>query len=129
MKKFFLVLLCAVFLIGGCSMDNVKQEITEETQDIKQDVKEEVNDIKEDVKEIMPQKVDKSQFIGEEKAKEIALEKAGITAEGVVFDIVELDNDDGIWQYEVEYRKGTTEYSADIAADSGDIISWEIDND
>lgn len=72
--------------------------------------------------------VDTSTFIGEEKAKEIALEKAGLTSEGTIFDRVELDNDDGIWQYEVEFSKDGLEYDADIKADDGLVLSWETDS-
>lgn len=71
--------------------------------------------------------VDTSRFIGEEKAKSIALQKAGITSEGVIFDRVEFDGDDGVWRYEVEFRKGRTEYDADIKAIDGTIMSWDID--
>ncbi len=73
--------------------------------------------------------VDKSQFITTDKAKEIALSKAGLTADEVIFDRTELDNDDGIWHYEVKFRKGFTEYDADIKADDGTILKWEIDKD
>lgn len=72
---------------------------------------------------------DASQFIGEEKAKEIALSQTGITAEGVIFDRVELDNDDGVWQYEIEFRKGNTEYDIDIKADDGTVLKSEKDID
>lgn len=72
---------------------------------------------------------DTASFIGEDKAKEIALDKAGISADGVIFDRVELDRDDGIWQYEVEFRQGKAEYDADIKADDGTVLSWETDYD
>lgn len=75
------------------------------------------------------QAADTSRFIGQEKAKSIALQKAGITAEGVVFDRVELDNDNGVWQYEVEFRKGRTEYDADVKATDGTILKWEVELD
>ncbi len=71
--------------------------------------------------------VNASNFIGEERAKEIALERAGITEDGVVFDRVELELDDGVWKYEVEFRQGTTEYDTNIKADDGTIILWEVD--
>ena len=129
MKRFFLMLLCAVFLMSGCSMDNVKREITDEAKEFKQDIKEDTQEIKEDLKQTMQQKPDETKFIGEDKAKEIALKKAELTASDVIFDRVELDNDNGVWQYEVEFKKGQTEYQADIDATSGEIISWEIDND
>lgn len=74
-------------------------------------------------------KADTSEFIGEDKAKEIALEKAGITADGVVFERVELDKDNGIWQYEVEFKKGLIEYDVDVRADDGTVISFEKDID
>ncbi len=74
-------------------------------------------------------KPDTSQFIGEEKAKQIAIEKAGIPSDGANFVRVELDRDNGIWHYEVEFRQGRTEYDADIKADTGEIISFETDYD
>lgn len=72
---------------------------------------------------------DNSNFIGEEKAKQIALGKAGISTDGVVFDRVELDFDKGIWHYEVEFRQGRTEYDVDIKADDGTVLSYESDYD
>ncbi len=71
---------------------------------------------------------EKSKFIGEEKAKEIALKKANVTTESVIFDKVELDHDDGVWQYEVDFKKDTTEYDAKINAIDGSILKWEVDN-
>ncbi len=76
-----------------------------------------------------PQNVDAQNFIGEDKAKEIALAQAGISADGVVFDRVELDFDDSVWQYEVEFRKGSTAYDADIKAEDGTVLRWETDAD
>lgn len=69
-----------------------------------------------------------SDFIGEEKAKELALLKAGINADGVTFDRIELDRDDGVWQYEVDFRHEGTEYDIDIKADNGEILSFEKEN-
>ncbi len=68
-------------------------------------------------------------FIGEEKAKDIALEKADLAASEVIFERTELDNENGTWLYEVEFRKGITEYSTDIKADDGTILSFETDHD
>lgn len=68
---------------------------------------------------------DVSKFIGEEKAKEIALEKSEISADGVRFDRIELDRDNGIWQYEVDFKHGDMEYDVDINAETGEILSFE----
>lgn len=73
--------------------------------------------------------VDTSNFIGEDRAREIALERAGITSDGVIFDRVELDFDNGVWEYEVEFRQGRNEYDANINAEDGTIILFETDYD
>ncbi|MBQ2967336.1 MAG: PepSY domain-containing protein [Clostridia bacterium] len=65
--------------------------------------------------------------IGEEKAIEIALEKAELSQKDVFMKRTELDRDNGIWKYEVEFIKDGIEYSADIKAEDGTILSWEID--
>ena len=65
------------------------------------------------------------ELIGEKKAKEIALAKASLDAVDVVFRGVELDFEDGIWEYEVEFANGKTLYKADINAQTGEIISFE----
>ena len=70
---------------------------------------------------------DTSNFIGAEKAKELAIKQAGIALDNVIFDRVELDRDDGIWCYEIEFRQGYTEYDAKIKAIDGTILGWEVD--
>lgn len=75
-----------------------------------------------------PSDEEKSKFIGEEKAKEIALKKADVTKESVIFDKVELEQDGGVWQYEVDFKKDTTEYDTEINAIDGSILKWEVDN-
>ena len=75
-----------------------------------------------------PTNEEKSKFIGEEKAKEIALKKANVTTESVIFDKVELEKDDGVWQYEVDFKKDTTEYDTEINAMDGSILKWEVEN-
>lgn len=64
-----------------------------------------------------------------EEAKEIALEKAGLKAKDVVFEEAKLDRDDGREVYDIEFRHGRVEYSAEIDALTGNVIEWEKDND
>lgn len=73
--------------------------------------------------------VESKNFIGEEKARKIALKKAELKEDEVIFERTELDKDGGIWHYEVEFKKGKTEYDADIKADDGTILKWEVDID
>ena len=72
-------------------------------------------------------KADKVGYISEETAKKIALEKAGLKENEVDFIKVKFERDDGIYIYDVEFRKGFTEYNADIKADDGKIIEWDVD--
>ncbi len=76
-----------------------------------------------------PSDSEKSKFIGEEKAKDIALKKANVTTESVIFDRIELEKDDGVWKYEVDFKKDTTEYDAEINATDGSILKWEVEKD
>lgn len=74
-------------------------------------------------------KPDEGKCIGEENAKQIALEKAGLSEDEVKFVKVKLERDDGVYIYEIEFYKGYTEYSAEIKADDGKILEWDVDID
>lgn len=65
--------------------------------------------------------------IGEEKAKEIALEKAGLKASEADFIKLEKDYDDGRLVYEGEIFAGRTEYEFEICAETGKVLEFEID--
>jgi uncharacterized membrane protein YkoI len=64
-----------------------------------------------------------------QEAKDIALAEAGLSADAVSRLKAEFDIDDGIAQWEVEFRSGGWEYEYEINADSGAVISWEKDRD
>lgn len=130
MKKVIAILLCLVLslaLLGGCMgmddpvesmMPDMGQNNNNQTQDSQS-----ANDNQQQTQST----VDTSNFIGEEKAKEMALSRAGISAEGVTFDKVDLGLDDGVWRYEVEFRKDNIEYDAEVKADDGAILEFEKD--
>lgn len=67
--------------------------------------------------------------IGLDRAKEIALERAGLAASDVTFTETHLDRDDGRLVYEIEFRQGRIEYSAEILAADGTVVSWDVDRD
>ena len=128
MKKIFsllLVLLLAFAIVSGCG---TMKETAENVKDGAQQAADDVKDTANDVKNSMEDTVDKSKFIGEEEAKKKALERAGFSAEEVVFERVELDRDDGVWQYEVDFKKDTTQYDVDVKADDGTILKYEQDH-
>lgn len=73
---------------------------------------------------------DKNDFIGKDKAKEIALAKAGVTDKDVViFDKTELERENGQWYYDVEFKTASHEYDAEIKADDGTVLEWDVDRD
>ncbi len=63
------------------------------------------------------------------EAQEIALSDAGFSASEVRKLEVELDTDDGVRVYEVEFKKDQTEYSYEISAANGAILSKEKEID
>lgn len=66
--------------------------------------------------------------ISADRAKEIALADAGVRANNAVFKKVELDRDDGRLEYEVEFYAGSMEYEYEINAETGNIISRDIES-
>jgi len=67
------------------------------------------------------------EYIGEEAAKKIALDHAGLKDNEVAFVWVHLDYDDGRPEYDVEFYKDSTEYDYEIDAYTGDITSIDFD--
>ncbi len=59
------------------------------------------------------------------RAQEIALEHANLAASDVVMEKIELDYDDGIYVYEVEFVSGGYEYEYKIDAKTGEILESE----
>ena len=70
-----------------------------------------------------------AQDIGYAKAKSIALNHAGVS-ENEAYDMdIELDDEDGILVYEVEFKSGGMEYSYEINAATGAILKHETELD
>ncbi|MDI9395542.1 MAG: PepSY domain-containing protein [Euryarchaeota archaeon] len=62
-----------------------------------------------------------------DRAKEIALDHAGLAETDVTFVNAKLDTDDGKPEYEIEFYSGNTEYDYDIDPYTGDILSYDSD--
>ncbi len=65
-------------------------------------------------------------FIGEDAAREIAAAHIGIAPHAEMQ--VDMDKDDGLYVYEVEFHLDGMEFSYEIDASTGDILSWEEDD-
>ena len=67
--------------------------------------------------------------ISSDEAVSIALKKADLTQQDVIGLWAELDYDNGVLIYEVDFSDGTYDYDCDIDAQSGDVISFEKEID
>ncbi len=67
--------------------------------------------------------------ITEDEAKSAALSHAGLDESSVRYIKAELDYDDGVLVYEVEFVSGRTEYEYEIDAASGTVLSYDWDMD
>ena len=68
------------------------------------------------------------QYITTEEAQVIALAHAGLTADQVTGLRASFDRDDGVPEYEVEFRQDRWEYEYEIHAETGAILSWDKDD-
>ncbi len=66
-----------------------------------------------------------SDYIGVDKAKEIALNNAGLSENNVVFTKSKLDRDNGLVVYDIEFIQNNMEYEYEIDALTGDILSYD----
>lgn len=70
-----------------------------------------------------------SSLISAEAAKSAALAHAGVNASNVYEFKCELDRDDGVTLYEVEFKSGGMEYEYEIDATTGAVLKAEQDRD
>ena len=65
--------------------------------------------------------------IGIEKAKEIAMSHAGVSAGSVSFVKAKIDTEDGVKVYDIEFYSVNVEYDYEINAATGAIVSFDQD--
>lgn len=69
-----------------------------------------------------------NKFLSEEEAKKIAFDDAKIDSNDVANISIKLESDNNIWEYEIEFYIGNTEYDYDIDAISGAVHSKNVSN-
>ena len=74
------------------------------------------------------QSANSSQYRGTEKAKQIALNHAGVSSSSATFTKTKLDRDDGIYVYEIEFISGEIDYDYEINATTGNVISFDTES-
>ncbi len=119
-------MLLGVLLLAGCGSDQSR------SLDISQEADSAV--VEEDTQAVTTEAGDKSEdvtaanvAVTEADAKKTALKDAQLKESEVEFTKVALETDDDVQKYEIEFVKDGVEYSYDIDAGSGDILSKEQD--
>ena len=85
-----------------------------------------IEETDEDKKE--QQLIDNPELISKEQAEQIALDDAGVKREDARFDKTDIDRDDGIIKYEIEFFANDTEYDYSIDASDGTIVGSKKDH-
>ena len=106
------------FFIGGTEYD---YEIDAATGD--------VLSFDQDMESAAPPRETVSGDIGADRAKEIALADAGLTADSVRGLEADRERDNGVTLYEVEFKAGGKEYSYEIDAATGAILERKAEKD
>ena len=64
-------------------------------------------------------------YIGEEKAKTVALERAGVTESELLLYKIGMDTHNGTMVYDVEFTTDSYEFDCDVNAKTGEIVKFE----
>lgn len=67
-------------------------------------------------------------YIGLDKARQIALKKAGLRESDVCWEDRSFDLDDGTPVYELEFHANKTEYSCDVHAVTGAVLDYDVEH-
>ena len=119
MKKKMAITLAMLIALGSLAACSEKKELQDSsTTNIDENI------VSEDMGNSSQTTASKT-FIGEEKTKEIIAEKEGVAVATIDFKKIELDEEDGIWVYDVEFFRDNTEFDVEINAENGEIIKWE----
>lgn len=76
-----------------------------------------------------PKAVSSKTKISKTQAKNIVLKDANVKSNDVTNYRIELEKDDGVWEYEISFRVGRIEYEYTVNAENGKIIEREKDVD
>ncbi len=77
--------------------------------------------------EKLPESLQGQGIISVEEAKEAVLSHAGFTPEQVTYTKVDLEQDDGVTEYEIKFYADGKEYSGKVNASTGAILEYEMD--
>lgn len=125
--RLFAVILC-LLLLSGCGTTVAKLDAAEEVLETKLETIEEAAETTVETVISAPAPEPIAPTLTEADAAAIALEHAGITAEQAERVRISYEVDDGIPEFEVEFFVGATEYDYTVHAETGQILSFEVDD-
>lgn len=126
-----LSLILSLLLLTGCGATMAKLEAVDEKLDaVEETVENKVEAAEAKVETTINPISEQSaaETLTQAQAEAIALEHAGFTADQVTGLRVNYEIDDGIPEYEVEFRVERMEYDYTIHAETGEILSYDMDD-
>lgn len=132
MKKFiaFLLVLLLSISLFGCGNQNV--DTVSKTKDTKTETQVQQNTSPNNTETFAPKEnvpTLPAGAITSEDAVTIALDKAGVNRADIIGLWSELDYDDGVLVYEVDFSDGKYDYDCDVDAMSGKVLKFEKELD
>ncbi len=129
-KKISLVLsfVLVLALFAGCTVEEKLDRVEDRAEAFVESQEEKVEQYLASVVET-PQSTLAEEAITKEQAENIALEYVGLTREQVSGLRTEFEIDDGISQYNIEFRQDGWEYEFEIHEKTGKILSYDKDRE
>lgn len=135
MKKNIFITIFALILalsLAGCgednnNSDNMMSDIQSGTNKAEDKVESGIDKAEDKIDDSMNNESDAK--INREKAKQIALDHAKLKEEDIKNYHIELNKDDGVLEYDIEFDHQGTEYDYEINADTGEIREHSKDRE
>lgn len=122
-----LLALALLFVLTGCAVEE-KLDALEDRVEERIDVVEDSMLPNQSLQTTSSPELSGAAELTKEQAEQIALEHVGLSADQVRNLYTRYEMDDGIPQYEVEFREGIWEYEFEIHAETGKILSYDKDD-
>lgn len=116
MKKQILAIFSAILIavsFAACGADDMKDDLKDDMSSVESMIDGTMNNPK----------------ISKNEAKDIALKHAKLKEDEVTSLYSELETENNIKKYDVEFKKGNMEYDYEINAETGEIISFDHEID
>ena len=127
-NKILIVTICCAALLSGCNTSSKlqSQSTNAPTQNQSDTASSNTTDTSSDTSG-NSSNTDSGNLISESEARKIALSDAEVTEDQLSAIRIKFSVDDGVQEYEVDFYSGNKEYSYDINAVTGQILSKDMD--